>query len=99
MIELNEIAESASDLCKRFGIRRLGLFGSIARGEGNDVSDIDFYAEFDTPTPDTMPDRYFGFIEAANARFRQPIQVLTPGMVRNPFLKRSIERDMVILYE
>ena len=77
MIEVNEIADGASDLCKRFGIRRLGLFGSIARGEGSEGSDVDFYAEFDTPTPETMPGRYFGFIEAAQARFKHPIQVLT----------------------
>ncbi len=99
MSRLNEIASNTSDLCERFGITRLCLFGSVARGEQVEGSDIDFYAEFSEPSPETMVGRYFGFIEAAEARFRQPVQVLTPRMVKNPFLRRSINRDMVVIYE
>jgi len=99
MAELKEIASNSSDLCERFGIKRLGLFGSIARGEQVEGSDIDFYAEFNEPSPETMPTRYFGFLEAAQKRFQQPVQVLTPRMVRNPFLRRSIDRDLVVIYE
>ena len=86
-------------LCGRFGIRKLGLFGSAARGEMTEGSDLDFFAEFEDPSPDTMPQRYFGFLEAARERFNRPIQVVTPRMVRNPFLKRAIDRDLVILHE
>lgn len=95
----NEITESAAELCKRFGIKRLALFGSIARGDESFQSDIDFLAEFDSPSPESMPDRYFGFINAASERFHRPVQVLTPRMVKNPFLKQSIEKDLVIVYE
>ena len=94
-----DISQGAPELCARFGIRRLGVFGSVARGEDNAGSDIDFYAEFDDQRPDTMPDRYFGFIEAAARRFRRPVQVLTPRMVRNPFLRHSIDRDLLIIHE
>ncbi len=41
-----------------------------------------------------MPDRYFGFIQAASEKFHRPVQLLTPGMIRNPFLKKSIEREV-----
>ena len=46
-----------------------------------------------------MPQRYFGFIEEATARFGRSVQLLTPRMIRNPFLKRSIDQDLVIIYE
>ena len=82
-----EIAEESPDLCKRFGIKRLGVFGSVARVEDSGSSDIDFVAEFDAPSPETMPQRYFGFIEEATARFGRSVQLLTPRMIRNPFLK------------
>jgi predicted nucleotidyltransferase len=96
---LDEIVSNTSDLCERFGVKRLCLFGSVARGEQNEESDIDFYAEFSEPSPETMVGRYFGFIEAAEERFQQPVQLLTPRMVRNPFLRRSIDRDLVVTYE
>jgi predicted nucleotidyltransferase len=76
----------------------LGLFGSVARGEERADSDIDFLVEFENLGPEYMADRYFGFIEDATRRFGRPVQVLTPRMVRNPFFKRSLERDLTILH-
>ncbi len=94
-----DIFAKSPELCKAFQIKRLSLFGSVARGMDSQASDIDFLAEFDDPRPDTMPDRYFGFIEAASKRFNRPVQVLTPSMIRNPFFKRSVEKDLVVVYE
>lgn len=89
----------SAELCEQFGIERLSVFGSVARGDYSDKSDIDLLVEFRNPTPETMPDRYFGFVKEAERRFKRPVQVLTPRMVRNPFLKRSIQKDMVVVYE
>jgi uncharacterized protein len=94
-----QVTSDCGDLCRRYGVKRLGIFGSVARGEERAGSDIDFYAEFDSPTPDQMAERYFGFIEDASRRFGRPVQVLTPRMVRNPFFKRSVERDLTIIHE
>jgi hypothetical protein len=93
------IIANSADLCRLYGVRRLGLFGSVARGEERSDSDIDFLAEFESPTSEHMADRYFGFIDEATKRFGRRVQVLTPRMVRNPFLKRSMERDLTILHE
>jgi hypothetical protein len=93
-----KIAQEVPALCHEFGIARLGIFGSVARGTAEPGSDIDFFAEFDSPEPSTMPDRYFGFIEAASRAFDRPVQLLTPRMLRNPHLKRSVERDLRVIY-
>lgn len=93
------ITSDSPELCQQFGVKRLCLFGSVARGEASETSDIDFLAEFDSPIPETMPDCYFGFLNAASERFKRPVQLLTPSMVRNPFLKRSIYRDLITIYE
>ncbi|MDK3157993.1 nucleotidyltransferase domain-containing protein [Kamptonema cortianum] len=94
-----KIQSTSPELCKRFGVKRLGLFGSVARGVDSETSDIDFFAEFTDPNPETMPERYFGFIEEAQKSYQRHIQLLTPSMIANPFLKRSIKRDLVIIYE
>jgi predicted nucleotidyltransferase len=39
---------------KRFSVRRIGLFGSYARGQQTAQSDIDFIVEFDRPTYDNF---------------------------------------------
>ena len=92
------IEKSAPGLCKQFGIRRLCIFGSVARGDESDGSDIDFLAEFDQPTPETMPGRYFGFIDAASRLFKRPVQLITPSMLRNPHFSKSVERDLLTVH-
>ncbi len=37
-----------NDAVKRFGVERIGLFGSYLRDEQNENSDIDFLVEFST---------------------------------------------------
>ena len=86
-------------MCKRFGISRLSVFGSVARGDEDDSSDIDFLAEFESPTPATMPSRFLGFIEEAKKKYSRPVQLMTPNMIRNPHLKRSIDRDLTVIHE
>jgi hypothetical protein len=39
-----------------YGVRRLGLFGSIARGEETPVSDLDFLVEFERKSFDAFMD-------------------------------------------
>ena len=46
----SHICEHADALCEQFGITKLYLFGSVAQGEDSLGSDIDFLAEFDSPT-------------------------------------------------
>ena len=45
VLSLKEIREKAIPLAKQYGVKRLYLFGSYARGEAKPTSDIDFYIE------------------------------------------------------
>ena len=92
-----QLQEMAPELRNRFGLRSLAVFGSVARGEDSHTSDIDLLVDFETPTPSTMPERYFGLIDELERRTHHPVQVLTPNMVKNPFLKRSMECDLSYL--
>ena len=51
------LGEHKPVLAERFGVTRLALFGSVARGTAVPGSDIDLLVEFDGPA---TPDRYFG---------------------------------------
>ena len=49
---LTALEDSKEDI-RRFGVRRLGLFGSAVRGENTGESDLDFLVEFDRKSFDS----------------------------------------------
>ncbi len=50
--EILRTLEVNREAIRRYGARRLGLFGSCARGESTEASDLDFVVEFDAKSFD-----------------------------------------------
>jgi len=44
------IKSHATDIKTLFSVRRIGIFGSFARGEQKDSSDVDILVEFEKPS-------------------------------------------------
>jgi len=44
---IDDIRVRVADLMRRRGVVRAGVFGSVARGEATDSSDVDFLVEFE----------------------------------------------------
>ena len=93
---LDEIAA----LCRRYGVRRLDLFGSAATGEFDpETSDLDFVATFaDTLSPD-YADRYLDFADALEALFGRPVDVLTENMIGGPYFHQAVEAARQPVYD
>jgi hypothetical protein len=77
---------------RSFGVRRLALFGSQARGEATAESDLDFVVEF-RPGEKTF-DRYMDLVEFLKALFDCNVD-LVPAETIKPRLKKAIESDLV----
>ena len=45
-MDVEEIKKKVVPLLKVYGVRRAGLFGSLARGDATDKSDVDLLVEF-----------------------------------------------------
>jgi uncharacterized protein len=91
-----------ADICRRFGVRRLAVFGSAARGEDFDPerSDVDFLVEFDPSAPNAPSLKtYFGLKDSLEALFGRSVDLVEPGAVRNPYLKASIARSREPVFE
>lgn len=43
---LSPSLEALAQVCRRYGVRRLWVFGSFARGEADEQSDLDLLVEF-----------------------------------------------------
>ena len=86
-------------LCRRFHVRRLDLFGSAARGDFDpDRSDIDFLVEFEEDAPGSAFDGYFGFKFALEALLGRPVDLVMSGAIENPYVLASIERTREKVY-
>jgi predicted nucleotidyltransferase len=75
---------------RRLGVRRLGLFGSTARGEATDASDLDFLVEFDQKTFDA----YMGVKEFLEELFQRRVDLVIADAVK-PQLRDRILQETV----
>lgn len=87
------------DLCRKYRVRRLDVFGSAPRGDFNEhSSDVDFLVEFDDMPHADRADAYLGFLMAVGALLRRRVDLLELGEVRNPYLRRGIEESRELVY-
>ena len=84
-------------LCERWSISKIALFGSFARGEARDDSDIDLMITF---LPECMPSlwNFVALKDEFEGLFGREVDLLVEGPIRNPFRRRSIERDLTTIY-
>lgn len=73
----------------KYGILRLGIFGSVARGEQTDGSDLDVYIEMKEPDAFVMLDIKYELEELLHCR----IDIIRFRNNMNVLLKRNIERE------
>lgn len=86
-------------ICRRFGVSRLEVFGSAATGSfREESSDLDFLVEFELPAGPGYADRYFGLLEALEALFGQPVDLVVSSAIKNPYFRESINKTRALLY-
>lgn len=88
---LDVLKASKTELERRFGVTRLGLFGSLARGLDQSDSDVDVLVAFDGPA---TSDRYFGVQFLLEDRLGRPVDLVTERSLR-PDLRPYVERDAI----
>lgn len=94
-----ENRKAIEELCRRFHVRRLELFGSAAAGVARPGgSDLDFLVEFNQLPPGHYADAYFGLLEALQRLFKQPVDLVVASAIRNPYFRQAVERTKTMLY-
>ncbi|MDD2764768.1 MAG: nucleotidyltransferase domain-containing protein [Opitutaceae bacterium] len=90
-----------AELCRRFGVERLYVFGSAASG-GFDpqASDLDFLVRMADRRPTgAYADRYLGLAKALEALFGRRVDLVTEQSIRNPYFRSEIEVSRRLVYE
>ncbi len=92
-----EIKRIAVPACREFKVKRLDLFGSLARGEEASAPDVDLLVEFEAP--DSQPaKRFFGLLHRLEDALGREVDLLTFNGLRNPYLRRRVLKERVNIY-
>lgn len=97
--QLEQHREEIADLCRRFGVRRLEVFGSASTGafrEGE--SDFDFLVEFESPEKPGYADRYFGFKDALEAFFGVEVDLVVERVIQNQSFRASVDASRSLIF-
>jgi predicted nucleotidyltransferase len=89
-----------AQLCRRYGVRQLEVFGSAARGTDFDpaTSDADFLVTFE-PRSDLGPlGQFFGLADALGHLLGRPVDLVERGAIRNPYILASINQVREVVY-
>jgi predicted nucleotidyltransferase len=78
-----------------YGPRRIGIFGSYARGENRDDSDLDILISFN---------RKIGLLKLVQIqqelsdKLGKDVDLVTENSLKNPRLKKYIYRDLITIF-
>jgi len=89
---IRRITKAAPIICTRFGVKRIGIFGSFARGAQPKKSDVDMLVDF-------LPDRetYQNFMNHADfleVLCKRNVDLLSERWI-SPLLKPYIDKDEI----
>jgi len=98
--ELHHRHDEVSELCKRYGVRRLDVFGSATVVENFDSerSDVDLLVEFDAHPRMGPADQYFGLLEELESLFQRKVDLVSVRGLRNRYFIASVNRTKQVLY-
>jgi predicted nucleotidyltransferase len=88
---LEILAENKKILSAEFGVKELSLFGSMARDEAHDESDLDVLVVFNGPATSK---RYFGVQFYLEDLFGCDVDLVTDKALR-PEIRPHVERDAI----
>ncbi|MBU0676719.1 MAG: nucleotidyltransferase family protein [Verrucomicrobia bacterium] len=76
---LSFLTDHMVEITSAYGVRSIGIFGSIVRGTAGPDSDVDILVEFNTPTFDHYMDLKF-YLEDA---FGRPVDLVTKSSLKS----------------
>ncbi|WP_454714107.1 nucleotidyltransferase family protein [Caulobacter segnis] len=83
---------AAKPLLDRYGVARVGVFGSTARGEAGPDSDVDVLVEFD---PKRVPGwEFFTLGDELATIMHRPVDVVTPKSLHR-LMRDEVLREVV----
>jgi predicted nucleotidyltransferase len=88
----NILREQKNELKERYGVKKIGIFGSFARGEQKEISDVDILVEFERP----IGLRFFELADYIEEILEIKVDLLTPNALKQKHLLwQSAAEDLI----
>jgi predicted nucleotidyltransferase len=86
-----------ADLCRRFRVARLEVFGSAARDNFDPQrSDVDLLVSF--LPGETDLDHFLGLAEGLEALLGRRVDLVIERAIRNPYFRQTVEASRRLIY-
>jgi uncharacterized protein len=85
-------------LCEKYHVAELYVFGSVVSGNFTKESDIDFIVRFSGVEPLDYFDNYMELKEKLEDLYARKVDLLEIQTIKNPVLKKSVDRDKIKVY-
>jgi predicted nucleotidyltransferase len=96
---INGRGDELAELCRRFGVRRLEVFGSaVTAAFDPQSSDLDFLVEYSDPEAGDPVERYFGLMEALERLFGRRVDLVVARAMKNPYFIREVNAQRRLVY-
>ena len=96
---INEIKSIVAPIAAKYDVDRVFLFGSYARGEAKDTSDLDFVIDKGR----LKGLKFAGMLGDLQDSFDKNVDLVTSSSLTQygnfPDFAQRVERDMVVIYE
>lgn len=96
---VEDTREQIVELCKRYHVQRLELFGSALRDDFQVSSnDLDFLVEFNPRMQGSYAETYLGLLNALESLFNRKVDLVEVQAIQNPYYREEIERTKILIY-
>ena len=92
ILTIKEIKNRIRPIVEKHHIKDVYLFGSYARGEANEKSDVDIYCS--SGDVETLLDEA-GLVEELEEALGKKVDVVTIGSEMHDFFRQQLEEDMI----
>lgn len=98
IVEMN--MHKIMDICRRFHVRRLWVFGSILTNRFNSRSDVDLCVDFDKDKIGIFDyaDNFFDFQYALEDVFGRKVDITEDSAVQNPYFRQELNATRRLIY-
>lgn len=87
-----------NDLCTKYNVSKLFVFGSVLTNTFSKKSDVDFIVSFNQVSLYDYADNYFNLKNSLEKLLQRPVDLLEDNAIKNPFLRKSIDSSKQMVY-
>jgi uncharacterized protein len=99
-LDAASLRQPLANVCQRFRVERLYLFGSAADERfDSERSDLDFLVTLEEQPPGEYADNYLGLAQALEKLFGRPADLVSEHAIRNLYFRETVFAARQLLYD